>query len=88
MKLGRSPAVLIIVARDNAALYSYLTEEFARDLDLIEIVIDRRDHGQRRCPSAVAAEYRNRERRTRVIDGLLRTLGWALVRRDTGSGLC
>ena len=83
MRLGRLPTVLVVVARENASLYSYLTEEFVRDLDLIEIVIDRRDHRESRAHSIATAERRDRDRRIRAVDDLLRTFGWALVRRRT-----
>jgi hypothetical protein len=76
------PAVLMIVARENVALYSYLVDEFVRDRNLIEIVIDRRHHEAHHDSPTTTTERRQRDRRIRVVDDVLRTLGWALVRRD------
>lgn len=72
--------VLVIVEREDLARYASLKRVFASES--AEVILDRR-HGERRGrPSPQSIERRRGERRVRSIAQDLRTLGWALVRRE------
>ena len=67
----------MIVARNEARLYSYAREHFAGDD--IEVVMDRRQ-GERRQGRAVPdGERRQTDRRAHRTDDRLKTYGWVVV---------
>lgn len=72
-------SVLMIVARDRAALYERLRQEFAKDR-AVAVVLDRRFDERRRATLTVTEEQRRAERRRRDVDDDLRRLGWATTR--------
>jgi hypothetical protein len=74
--------ILMVVSRDNPALYDYAVREFA-DSDEIQVVLDRRSVDRRRDDTnaaVVAVERRRTDRRRYAVDHRLRTIGWAFVR--------
>jgi hypothetical protein len=80
------PKVLMIIARDNRKLYTYVCSEFEGLGTDIEVVLDRR-HAERRGSAAPSATERRRaDRRAYKIEEDLRGIGWALVRRDLPTG--
>jgi hypothetical protein len=80
-------SVLLIVSRHNSTLYSYACSEFEGLGTQIDVVLDRRRGERRRRTDApgTGAERRRADRRAYAIDGDLRGIGWALVRRDRAS---
>jgi hypothetical protein len=71
----------MIVARDNASLYEYVSRQFSADRDSIEVVLDRRSGERRSATQTPSVERRHQVRRVRIVNDMLRTLGWALIRR-------
>jgi len=67
----------IIVAREPEA-YAYV--RYAFEPLRVDVIIDRRLGGRRRCTEAVATEKRRRERRQRDITDELQRFGWVPVR--------
>lgn len=75
----RAPARLVIVARDEEALWESLKAAFA-DSDRIAVIRDRRYGERRRRDEPVAVERRRGERRRRpALDAEVRSRGWAVV---------
>ncbi len=77
---------LIIVAREQRALWHALVQEF-QDVDYIHIVLDRRS-GERRAPwGPVAYDRRRQERRNLPrMEDELRVRRYLLVHQPTGRG--
>ena len=70
---------LVIVSRDEPRLYEYLKNQFA-GRPHVDVVLDRR-HGQRRQRATLAPlERRQAERRQRLMDEDLASLGVAIAR--------
>src|SRR5262245_3204250 len=76
-----STLILMIVSRDNPALYAYALREFS-DSDEIKVVLDRRTTDRRRGNpvGGIVVERRRLDRRRYAVDHRLRTIGWAFVR--------
>lgn len=72
---------LLIVARDQEALFDYLLRDFADDPD-VTVVLDRRAAERRRRLDACAADRRQAERRRHApIDPQLAMVGFAIIAR-------
>ena len=70
---------LVIISRDEPKLFDYLKNQFA-GRPHVDVVLDHR-HGQRRQRAAFAAlERRQAERRQRLLDEDLASLGVAIAR--------
>ena len=72
--------VLVIVEREDLARYASLKRVFASES--ADVILDRRRGERRGRPSPPSVERRRGDRRVRSIAQELRTLGWALVRRE------
>lgn len=78
----RPTMLLFIVARGESHLYETLRREFA-DEPSVEIVLDRRVGERRRSQVPPPVERRRGERRWHAeAEDYLRSLGWAVVRRE------
>lgn len=78
---GRLSFLLAVVVREDLPKYTSLMRNFTRAT--MEVVLDRRWHGERRRADHRALTERRREdRRHRDITTELQTSGWALVRRQ------
>ncbi len=78
----RATMLLFIVARGEPHLYETLRREFAGEPS-VEIVLDRRVGERRRGCTPPSVERRQGERRSHAeAEDYLRTLGWAVVRRE------
>jgi len=71
---------LIIVARNRGDLYEQLTRAFTGN-ETVRVLLDRRIVERRTRSGPYASERRRKgDRRSRAeVDGLLRTIGWAIV---------
>jgi hypothetical protein len=74
--------ILFVVASGRGDLVDLLQRQFADVADAVEIVSDRRAGERRRRPTPVDNDRRVTDRRQRDVQADLRTIGWALVRRD------
>jgi serine/threonine-protein kinase RsbT len=72
--------VLVIVEREDLARYASLKRVFASES--AEVILDRRRGERRGRQSPPQTDRRRADRRVRSIAQDLRTLGWALVRRE------
>jgi hypothetical protein len=73
---------LIIVARNYEHLYKFLQRAFVGN-DTVRVFLDRRVAERRRLAQPPDRERRRGERRSpQATDGLLRVVGWTIVRRD------
>lgn len=75
---------LLIVARNQQALHTYLKQDFANDDD-VEVIVDRRTRDRRRAPGEGVAHERRRgadRRRHPDLREKLTTVGFAVVRLD------
>jgi hypothetical protein len=75
---------LIVVEREQAALFRHLTERFL-DVAFVEIVLDRRQGERRRAQSPVDEERRRAERRAppaATEREHWRVFGYRLVQRE------
>jgi hypothetical protein len=76
---------LIVVARNNEHLYKFLQRAFVGN-DTVRVFLDRRVAERRRLAHPPDQDRRRGERRSpRATDGLLRVVGWTIVRLDTVS---
>jgi hypothetical protein len=78
-RLLRRPSRLIIVARDEVALYNYIRRDQLGD-EPVWVIRDRRRADRRRWLEAHAPDRRRAERRRHDIAALLLTQGWAQVK--------
>ena len=77
--------VLVIVDREDLARYTSLKRVFASES--ADVILDRRRGERRASPRPPSVERRRADRRVRSIAQELRTLGWALVRREVQATL-
>ena len=73
---------LLIVAKNQRALYEYLMNDFEADPE-VRVVMDRRRMERRQRMEAWAAERRQSERRVRApLDEKFQTVGFAVIQSD------
>ncbi len=73
---------LLIVARNQPGLYTYLQEDFAQDVD-VRVIMDRRVRERRRQAASVADDRRRVDRRAAPeLADKLTSIGFAIVRCD------
>jgi len=76
---------LIVVAPDREHLYKFFQRAFVGN-QTIRVVLDRRVAERRRRSEPREPERRRRERRSpRTTNGLLRVIGWTIVRLDASA---
>ena len=73
--------LLYVVSREEITLSDYLRSRFG-DEPRVAVALDRRFAERRQQNLGYLAERRRGERRLYHVEGQLRQLGWALVRRD------
>jgi hypothetical protein len=73
---------LVIVARSRGKLYEYLRRAFAGN-ETVRVIVSRRVAERRLVYGPYDPDRRGRDRRAPLqIDGLLREIGFAVVRQD------
>jgi CRP-like cAMP-binding protein len=73
--------LLFVVERTRREMYETLRRSCV-DMDDVQVILDRRQHGRRAPLAWLAHERRQAERRLRAIDEQLASLGFAVVKRD------
>jgi hypothetical protein len=77
---------LIVVARDHEHLYGFFQRAFVGN-ETVRVLRDRRLSKRRKLIQSPERERRRGERRApRTTDGLLRVIGWTIVRMDGVKG--
>jgi hypothetical protein len=73
---------LVVVADNRASLHEYLKQAFAGN-ETIRVVLNRRVMQRRQLYGPYDSDRRRDDRRSPLkVDGLLRTIGWAVLRLE------
>lgn len=72
---------VIVVSRDREHLYKFFQRAFVGN-ETVRVLMDRRAAERRKIARAQENEHRRGERRSPPEDGLLRVIGWTIVRLD------